>query len=267
VPILINGKLVKRRKGVPQGSPLSPLLSNILLNELDKELTKWNLKFVRYADDFSIYTKTKIDARRTGNFIYTYLKTKLKLTINRDKSGIKRPVQFELLGFGFVSTFKKGEKGKYQLVATKKALERLKMNLKSITKKTKPIKLEERISKINEIQRGWLNYFRGTSLAGKLRDLDVWLRNRLRYCIWHDWKKPERRRKNFIRLGIDQDHAYAWSRTRMGGWAVAQSPMMKTTITIKRLKRRGYQSMLDVYFELNPSFCEPPYTRPVRTVV
>jgi group II intron reverse transcriptase/maturase len=267
VPILINGKLVKRRKGVPQGSPLSPLLSNILLNELDKELTKWNLKFVRYADDFSIYTKTKIDARRTGNFIYTYLKTKLKLTINRDKSGIKRPVQFELLGFGFVSTFKKGEKGKYQLVATKKALERLKMNLKSITKKTKPIKLEERISKINEIQRGWLNYFRGTSLAGKLRDLDGWLRNRLRYCIWHDWKKPDRRRKNFIRLGVDQDHAYAWSRTRMGGWAVAQSPMMKTTITIKRLKRRGYQSMLDVYFELNPSFCEPPYTRPVRTVV
>ena len=267
VPILINGKLVKRRKGVPQGSPLSPLLSNILLNELDKELTKWNLKFVRYADDFSIYTKTKIDARRTGNFIYTYLKTKLKLTINRDKSGIKRPVQFELLGFGFVSTFKKGEKGKYQLVATKKALERLKMNLKSITKKTKPIKLEERISKINEIQRGWLNYFRGTSLVGKLRDLDGWLRNRLRYCIWHDWKKPDRRRKNFIRLGIDQDHAYAWSRTRMGGWAVAQSPMMKTTITIARLKRKGYQSMLDVYFELNPSFCEPPYTRSVRTVV
>jgi group II intron reverse transcriptase/maturase len=267
VPILINGKLVKRRKGVPQGSPLSPLLSNILLNELDKELTKWNLKFVRYADDFSIYTKTKIDARRTGNFIYTYLKTKLKLTINRDKSGIKRPVQFELLGFGFVSTFKKGEKGKYQLVATKKALERLKMNLKSITKKTKPIKLEERISKINEIQRGWLNYFRGTSLVGKLRDLDGWLRNRLRYCIWHDWKKPDRRRKNFIRLGIDQDHAYAWSRTRMGGWAVTQSPMMKTTITIARLKRKGYQSMLDVYFELNPSFCEPPYTRPVRTVV
>ena len=267
VPILMNGKLVKRRKGVPQGSPLSPLLSNILLNELDKELTKWNLKFVRYADDFSIYTKTKIDARRTGNFIYTYLKTKLKLTINRDKSGIKRPVQFELLGFGFVSTFKKGEKGKYQLVATKKALERLKMNLKSITKKTKPIKLEERISKINEIQRGWLNYFRGTSLVGKLRDLDGWLRNRLRYCIWHDWKKPDRRRKNFIRLGIDQDHAYAWSRTRMGGWAVAQSPMMKTTITIARLKRKGYQSMLDVYFELNPSFCEPPYTRPVRTVV
>ena len=229
VPILIKGKLVKRRKGVPQGSPLSPLLSNILLNELDKELTKWNLKFVRYADDFSIYTKTKIDARRAGNFIYSFLKSKLKLTINRDKSGIKRPVQFELLGFGFVSTFKKGEQGKYQLVATKKALEQLKMNLKSITKKTKPIKLEERISKINEIQRGWLNYFRGTSLVGKLRDLDGWLRNRLRYCIWHDWKKPDRKRKNFIRLGIDQDHAYAWSRTRMGGWAVAQSPMMKTT--------------------------------------
>ena len=97
VPILINGKLVKRRKGVPQGSPLSPLLSNILLNELDKELTKWNLKFVRYADDFSIYTKTKIDARRTGNFIYTYLKTKLKLTIKNTCLRLLARTKFILL--------------------------------------------------------------------------------------------------------------------------------------------------------------------------
>ena len=111
------------------------------------------------------------------------------------------------------------------------------------------------------------HYFRGTSIAGKLRDLDGWLRNRLRYCIWHDWKKPERKRKNLIRLGVDQDHAYAWSRTRKGGWAIAQSPILGTTITLKRLKKRGYQSLTDVHLKLNPSLCEPPYTRPVRTVV
>ena len=267
VPILIKGKLVKRRKGVPQGSPLSPLLSNILLNELDKELTRLGLKFVRYADDFSIYTKSKSHAKKHGNIIYKFLKNKLKLTINREKSGIRRPLQFEILGFAFVSIYKKGVKGKYQLVVTKKAWERLKMNLKSITRKTSPSTFDERITKINEVQRGWLNYFRGASLVGKLRDVDGWLRNRLRYCIWKDWKKPERRRKNLMRLGIDQDHAYAWSRTRKGGWAVAQSPIMITTITLKRLKKRGYKAMLDVYHELNPSFCEPPYTRPVRTVV
>lgn len=95
---------------------------------------------------------------------------------------------------------------------------------------------------------------------GKLRDLDGWLRNRLRYCIWHDWKKPERKRKNLIRLGVDQDHAYAFSRTRKGGWAIAQSPILNTTITLKRLKHRGYQSLIDVYIELNPSLCEPPST-------
>jgi group II intron reverse transcriptase/maturase len=266
-PIQINGKLQKRRKGVPQGSPLSPLLSNILLNELDKELTRRKLRFVRYADDFSIYTKRKSDATATMGAISKYLKTKLKLTVNREKSGIRKPVQFTILGFGFVPTYIKGDRGKYQLVVSEKAWQRLKMSVKAITRKTKPMSFDERIAKINEVQRGWLNYFRGTSIYGKLRDLDGWLRNRLRYCIWTDWKKPERKRKNLIRLGIDQDHAYAFSRTRKGGWAVAQSPILGTTITLKRLKQRKYQAMLDVYLELNPSFCEPPYTRTVRTVV
>ena len=266
-PILINGQLQKRRKGVPQGSPLSPLLSNILLNELDKELTKRKLRFVRYADDFSIYTQYKSHATATLKAIEKYLKTKLKLTINGEKSGVRKPVQFELLGFGFESTYKKGDKGKYQLVVGKKAWTRLKERLKSLTRKTAPISFEERLQKINKVQRGWLNYFRGTSIKGKLLNFDGWLRNRLRYCIWHDWKKPERKRKNLIRLGIDQSLAYAYSRTRKGGWAVAQSPILGTTITISRLKKRGYIAMLELHLSLNPSRYEPPYTRPVRTVV
>jgi len=266
-PIQINGKLHKRRKGVPQGSPLSPLLANILLNELDKELTRRNLRFVRYADDFSIYTKYKSHATATLKAIEKFLKTKLKLTINREKSGVRKPVQFELLGFGFESTYKKGDKGKYQLVVGKKAWERLKQRLKVITRKTTPKSFDERIQQINEVQRGWLNYFRGTSIKGKLKKLDGWLRNRLRYCIWHHWKKPERKRKNLIRLGVDQGDAYAFSRSRKGGWAIAQSPILGTTITISRLKRRGYISMLELHLSLNPSRYEPPYTRPVRTVV
>jgi len=215
VPIQIDGKLTKRRKGVPQGSPLSPLLSNIMLHELDKELGKRELKYVRYADDFSIYTKSNATARKVGNQIYLFLQNKLKLPINREKSGIRKPVQFEVLGYKFVPTYKKGDKGKYQLVVTDKSWKNLKEKLKSVTKKTKPMSFEERIVKLNEIQRGWVNYFRMASLSGKLKDLDSWVRNRLRYCIWHDWKKPERKRKNLIRLGVDLDHAYAWSRTRM----------------------------------------------------
>jgi len=124
---------------------------------------------------------------------------------------------------------------------------------------------EERITKIKEVQRGWLTYFQGTSIYGKLRDVGGWLRNRLRYCIWHlsvaiGRTKPERKRKNLIRLGVDQDHSYAWSRTSKGGWAVAQSPILITTITLERLRKHGCISLLDVYALLSPSIYEPPCT-------
>jgi RNA-directed DNA polymerase len=266
-PILINGKLVKRRKGVPQGSPLSPLLSNIMLNELDKEMEKQGLRYVRYADDFSIYTKSNHAARKTGNNIYLFLKNKLKLPINREKSGIRKPVNFTILGFGFVPTYVKGEKGKYQLVVSDKSWKSLKQKLKIITRKTTPSTFDERIQKLKETAQGWLNYFRLASIYGKLKELDGWIRNRLRYCIWHHWKKPERKRKNLLQLGVDHEHAYSWSRTRMGGWAVAQSPILGTTITYERLRKRGYEAMLTYYEKNAPHLNEPLYTRPVRTVV
>jgi len=263
-PMQIEGKLIKRRKGIPQGSPLSPLLSNIMLHELDRELEGRGLKYVRYADDFSIYTKSKQQAREIGNSIYEFLKNKLKLPINREKSGIRRPVNFQLLGFGFVPTYKKGEKGQYQLVVGEKAWHKLKQTLKLITRKTIPMSFAERIRKLKEVQRGWLNYFRMASIRQKLKDIDSWLRNRLRYCIWHDWKKLDRKRKNLIRLGIPTGQAYAWSRTRMGGWAVAQSPILRTTITLERLRKRGYQSLSDHYAKVSPLLNEPLSTRTVR---
>ena len=266
-PIKVKGKLIKRRKGVPQGSPLSPLLSNIVLNELDKELEREGLRYVRYADDFSIYTKDKTTARKVGNRNFLFLQNKLKLPINREKSGIRKPVQFEVLGYKFVPTYIKGEKGKYQLVVSEKGWNNLKQKVKSITRKTSQISFDERIIKLKEVQRGWLNYYRMASMTAKLGTLDSWIRNRLRYCIWKDWKKPERKRKNLIRLGIDQEHAYSWSRTRKGGWAVAQSPMLGTTITNERLRKRGYESLLEHYQKVAPQLNEPLYARPARTVV
>jgi len=141
-------------------------------------------------------------------------------------------------------------KGKYQLIVSDKNWKKLKQKLKTITRKTTPKTFDERIKELKEVQRGWLQYFRMASIHGKLKDIDSWVRNRLRYCIWHDWKKPDRKRKSLIRLGIDQDHAYSWSRTRKGGWAVAQSPIMVTTITLERLRKRGYESMLDYYLKV-----------------
>lgn len=266
-PILIKGKLTKRRKGVPQGSPLSPLLSNIMLNELDKELERQGFRYVRYADDFSIYCKSEPAARKIGNSIYLFLKEKLKLPINREKSGIRRPVNFKILGYGFVPTYAKGEKGKYQLVVSEKSWAKLKEKLKTITRKTTPMTFDDRTQKLKEVSQGWLNYFRLASIQGKLKEIDGWLRNRLRYCIWHHWKKPERKRKNLIQLGVDPEHAYQWSRTRMGGWATAQSPILLTTITLERLQKRGYEALLNYYEKIAPHLNEPLYARPARTVV
>lgn len=253
VPIEQDGRLVKRRKGVPQGSPISPLLSNIILHELDVFMEKKGLKFVRYADDFSIYCKTKSEAKSVGNMVFLYLRDQLKLPINREKSGIRRPINFQILGFGFVPTYRKGEKGIYQLIVTKKKWKAFKSKLKEISRKTSPMSLEERIRKLNEVTRGWINYFKYANINHKLVKIDGWLRNRLRYCIWHDWKKPERKRKNLIRLGVKRGQAYAWSRTRLGGWRIAQSPILNTTITVQRLKRRGYISMLDLYLKITPN--------------
>lgn len=253
-PIEIEGKLVKRRKGVPQGSPISPFLSNVMLNELDKEMERLGLKFVRYADDFSIYCRTKSEALRANRLVVKFLSNKLKLPINTDKSGIRRPVHLQVLGFGFVPTYRKGEKGKYQLVVTPKKFKAFKQKLKELTRKTTPMSLDERVEKLNSTIRGWMEYFKYASIQQKLIKLDGWLRNRLRYCIWHHWKKPEKKRRSLIRLGVPHGQAYAWSRTRMGGWAVAQSPILGTTITIKRLKKRGYTPMSEHFNSISPNY-------------
>jgi len=238
-----------------------------MLDELYKELDRRGLKYVRYADDFSIYCKSQWQARKTGNEIYLFLKDKLHLPINREKSGIRRPMKFTILGFTFVPSFKKGDKGKYQLVVSEKGWKNLKQKIKTITRKTTPATFDERIYKLKELQQGWLQYHRIASIQEKLKDVDGWVRNRLRCCIWKQWKKPERRRKNLLRLGVDQEHAYSFSRSRMGTWAVACSPILRTTITVERLQKRGYQSLFAYYIRIAPFLNEPLYTRTVRTVV
>ena len=238
--ILLGGVVQTREQGTPQGSPLSPLLSNILLNELDQELEKRNLRFVRYADDFSIFVKSKRASERVSRSITEFVEQKLHLRISDEKSQICRPINYFILGYGFVSTFKKGEKGKYQLRVNPKSFKRLKQKIKGITRKTVPMTFSERLVKLEQVTRGWINYYRFASIVVKLKELDSWVRSRLRYCIWKYWKKPNKRMRSFIRLGVRQGIAYAWSRSRMGGWAIAQSPIMRTSVTLKRLEQRGY---------------------------
>jgi RNA-directed DNA polymerase len=156
---------------------------------------------------FSIYTKSEQAARNIGNNLYKFLRDKLKLPINREKSGIRKPMNFTILGYSFVPTYVKGENlaegdltntfknnkfvsnGKYQLVVSERSWKSLKEKLKAITRKTTPMTFDERIQKLKETSQGWLNYFRLASIQGKLKELDGWLRNRLRYCIWHNWNR------------------------------------------------------------------------------
>jgi group II intron reverse transcriptase/maturase len=248
--IMIDGLIQKRQRGTPQGSPLSPLLSNILLDELDKELENRGHRFIRYADDCSIFLRSRRAAERVKESITRFLEKKLFLQVNEKKTKICRPIKFELLGYGFVPTYKKGERGKYKLRVSAKSWERLKMKIKVLTRKTSPIPFEERIKQLNQLMRGWVHYFKLATGYQKLKTLDGWIRNRLRYCIWKQWKKPKRRYRAFLQLGVEPSWArrFAWS--RKGGWAIACSPIMGITVTIERLRKKGYIPFLEYYLSV-----------------
>jgi len=246
--ILKGGASQQREEGTPQGSPLSPLLSNIMLNELDQELESRGLRFVRYADDCSIFVKSKRSAERVLRNTSRYIEDKLRLQVNKEKTGIRRPLTFHMLGYNFVSSYKRGVKGKYQLRVSPERFRRMKQKVKEITRKKRPLSFSDRIAELNSYMKGWIGYFRYANMQGKLQELDVWIRSRLRYCIWKHWKKPNKRMRSYIRMGINPGMAYAWSRSRMGGWAQACSPIMKTTVTTQRLKRRGYIAFAE-YFQ------------------
>jgi len=248
--IMLGGVLTARGEGTPQGGPLSPLLSNILLNELDRELEGRGHCFVRYADDVSIFLGSRPAARRVRASITRWLGRKLHLEVNEQKTSVCRPLRFELLGHGFVPTYKKGERGKYNLRIAPKSWERLKVKVKAITRKTSPVPFGERIDRLNSLMCGWVQYFKHATGYQKLKELDAWVRCRLRYCIWKQWKKPKRRYRAFVQLGIVPGWArrFAWS--RKGGWAIACSPIMGTTVTEARLRQKGYIPFLEYYLSV-----------------
>ena len=238
--IFLGGLSQNRTKGTPQGSPLSPLLSNILLNNLDKELERRGHKFVRYADDCSIFLKSDFAAERVLKSITLFIEKKLHLQVSKEKTSICTPLTYETLGFGFSHSYRKGDKGKFNLKVPTSKWKQMKQKIKVITRKTSPITFIERMLNLRRFVIGWLNYYKYVPL--NLRDLDSWVRKRIRYVIWKQWKKPNKRMRSFIRLGIEKGRAYSWSRSRLGGWRIAKSPMMETTITLRRLENRGYLS-------------------------
>lgn len=230
--------------GTPQGGNLSPLLSNIMLNELDKELEARELDFVRYADDCIILVKSEKAANRIMVSITKFLEEKLGLRINVTKSKVDRPNGIKFLGFGFYyDVFSHQFKAKPHQVSVKK----LKDKLKQLTSRRWGISTSYRIFKLKQLIIGWVNYFKIGKMKSICKELDGHIRFRLRMCIWKQWKRVRTRYKNLQKLGIPKGKAWEWANTRKGYARVARSYILHRAITNERLKRFGLVSLLDQY--------------------
>jgi RNA-directed DNA polymerase len=241
--IMEGGVVSPRIEGTPQGSPLSPLLSNIMLHELDKKLHERGHSFVRYADDCSIYVRSEKSAGRVLESVTEYIEGKLKLKVNREKTKISRPNQSTLLGFSFYR-----RKGQWEVRISPKALERIKQKLKSKTKRSDPSKAEEKIKKLEAVIRGWVNYFLIAHGKSIMQRLDEMVRVRLRIGIWKQWKRPMTKVKNLVKLGVDKGKAYQWGNSSLKYCRIAHSPILSTTLNNEYFQRLGYVGFFNYYY-------------------
>lgn len=247
--IMINGVLVRSEEGTPQGGPLSPLLANIILDDLDKELEKRGHKFCRYADDCNIYVKSERAGQRVMKSITDFIEKKLKLKVNKEKSAVDRPWKRKFLGFSFYLW-----KGKSRVRISPKSIQRFKEKIKVITSRSYSININDRIRKLNQITVGWINYY------GKLADakrlliaMDEWIRRRLRMCIWKQWKRVRTRFTNLLKLGVPRHKAWEYANTRKGYWRIALSPILCTTLNNQFFEDVKLKSLSALYDKVHIS--------------
>ena len=229
--------------GTPQGGNLSPLLSNIMLNELDKELEVRGLNFVRYADDCIILVKSEKAANRVLASITKFIEKKLGLKVNAEKSKITRPTQTKYLGFSFW----KSPKGQWKPKPHLKSYQKLVRKLKQLTDRSWSISLDNRIKKINYVVRGWVNYFRIASMKNKITEIDEHLRVRIRVIIWKQWKKIRKKCESLQKLGVPFEIAFNCANTRKGYYQICRTRYIQFAINNERLRKRGLVFLLDQY--------------------
>ena len=241
--VMDKGVAKATEKGTPQGGNLSPLLSNIMLNELDKELEARGLRFVRYADDCIILVKSEKAANRVLESITKYIEKKLGLKVNAEKSKVTRPTKTKYLGFSFW----KDTKGKWKPKPHLKSYQKIKRKLKQLTCRRISISLDERIKQINYAVRGWVNYFRIANMKNAIQEIDKHLRTRVRVIIWKQWKKASKREKALLQLGVKPDIAHNLANTSKGYQLVAKTDWLKFAINIERLRKKGLIFLSDQY--------------------
>ena len=229
--------------GTPQGGNLSSLLSNIMLNELDKELEARGLNFVRYADDCIILVKSEKAANRVLASITKFIEKKLGLKVNAEKSKVTIPTQTKYLGFSFWKNPKRQWKPKPHL----KSYQKLIRKLKQLTDRSWSISLDNRIEKINYVVRGWVNYFRIANMKNKITEIDEHLRVRIRVIIWKQWKKIRKRCESLQKLGVPFEIAFNCANTRKGYYQICKTRYIQFAINNERLRKRGLVFLLDQY--------------------
>jgi len=238
--IMQGGVASPRMKGTPQGSPLSPLLSNILLNELDQELEKRGHSFCRYADDFVVFVKSEKAAQRVYDSVISFIERKLKLKINESKSRITKGHRLTFLGYGFMP----GEQ--VRLTVPKDVRKRFRRKAKLLFRKGRGMNLHRFITDyLNPFLRGWINYYKHCKVKTIAEDLDSWIRRRLRLIIWRQWKKPRTRFKRFTSMGFDYDHAMQCAYNGRGEWWNSGSQHMNFAFPKSSFARLGLVSLLD----------------------
>lgn len=245
--VMVNGTFEETNVGTPQGGNLSPLLSNVYLTLLDKELETRGLHFARYADDCVILVKTENAAKRVMHSITRFIENKLKLKVNATKTHITKPNNLKYLGFSF---YKDNKQNVWKSKPHKASFIRLFTKLKILVKRSWSVDLTHRIKKINEVLRGWINYYRSSSMKVRLEKLGAWLRNAIRVIIWKQWKVYDKRIKSLVKLGIPKEEAKGLAYCRKGYQFISHSCVLQRAITNSRLKKRGLLDPLDYY--LNP---------------
>lgn len=242
--IMEGGIISPRREGTVQGSPLSPILSNIVLDDLDKELEKRGHSFVRYADDISVYVSSERAAQRAMEGVIEYIEGTLKLKVNRQKTRISRPLQSRLLGFSFYSP----GKGKWEIRISEKSIERVKAKCKEITKRSNATSTETKIAKLGEVIRGWVTYFSIARAKANMEKLDAHVRARLRMDKWKQWKQPKTRVSNLIKLGIPKWRAYQWGNSSKGYCRIASGAVLNRALTKEYFQKLGYIGFSNYYY-------------------
>jgi group II intron reverse transcriptase/maturase len=245
--VMAGDRVEKPLKGVSQGSPLSPLLGNIMLHELDKEVSRRGHKFVRYADDILIFCKSERSAKRTLSNIISFIENKLYLQINRAKTSVSQLLGIKFLGYGF---YRKG--GKFRFRVHPKSWVKMKTTIRALTSRSNGMGDEKRKENLKYYIRGWLNYFKLADMKSLLVKLDEWYRRRLRMVIWKRWKLVRTRFANLQRLGIPRQQAWEHANTRKGYWHIANSWILSVSMTNERLRRAGYIFLSDYYKTVAP---------------